>query len=106
MTCGYAVGSSWLSSAVYGSSADFLRTGCGLTASPSLRSPPEGRVTDPVDLEHLVHRARRDHLDPVAMAQLAVDNPHVGDDTAVGVVDRVEDQRAGRRVSDTDGGRR
>ena len=51
---------------------------------------------DHADLEHLVHDAGGHHLDPVAVAELAVDDPDVGDHAAVGVVDRVEDQRARR----------
>jgi hypothetical protein len=57
---------------------------------------------DHADLEHLVHDAVRHHLDPVAVAELAVDHPDVGDHAAVGVVDGVEDQRAGRRVGVAD----
>ena len=38
------------------------------------------------------------------MGELAVDHPHVRDDAAVGVVDRVEDQRAGGRVGVADRG--
>ena len=47
----------------------------------------------------------RHHLDPVAVAELAVDDADVGDHAAVGVVDRVEDQRPGRGVGVTDRGR-
>ena len=57
---------------------------------------------DDADLEHLVDGAGRHHLDPVAVAELAVDDPDVGDDAAVGVVDRVEDQRPRRGVGVTD----
>ena len=41
---------------------------------------------------------RRHHDDPLARVEVAVDDPDVGDDAAVGVVDRVEDHRAGRGV--------
>ncbi len=51
-----------------------------------------------------MHGARRHHLDPVAMGELAVDHAHVGDDPAVGVVDRVEDQGTGRCIGDALGG--
>ena len=47
----------------------------------------------------------RHHLDPVAVAELAVDDADVGDHAAVGVVDRVEDQRPGGGVGVTDRGR-
>jgi small subunit ribosomal protein S20 len=40
--------------------------------------------------------AHHEHL--LAVAQLPVDDPDIGDDAAIGVVDRVEDQRAGRTV--------
>ena len=60
---------------------------------------------DHADLEHLVHGAGRHHLDPVAVAELAVDHPDVGDHAAVGVVDGVEDQRARRGVGVADRGR-
>ena len=53
---------------------------------------------DDADLEHLVHGAGRHHLDPVAVRELAVDDADVRHDAPVGVVDRVEDQRARRRV--------
>ena len=45
------------------------------------------------------------HPDALALGELPVDDPDVGDDTAVGVVDRVEDHRAGGRVGDADRGR-
>ena len=38
------------------------------------------------------------HHDPLARGEPAVDDPDVRDDAAVGVVDRVEDHRPGRRV--------
>ena len=60
---------------------------------------------DHADLEHLVDGAGRHHLDPVAVAELAVDHADVGDDAAVGVVDRVEDQRPRRGVGVADRGR-
>ena len=53
---------------------------------------------DHADLEHLVDDAGRHHLDPVAVGELAVDHADVGDHAAVGVVDRVEDQRPRRGV--------
>ena len=53
---------------------------------------------DDADLEQLVGRPGRHHLDPLARGELAVDDAHVGDDAAVGVVDRVEDHRARRGV--------
>ena len=40
--------------------------------------------------------AGRHHLDPLARRELPVDDPDVGDDAAVDVVDRVEDHRARR----------
>ncbi len=61
---------------------------------------------DHPDLEHLVDGPGRHHLDPVAVGELAVDDADVGDHPAVGVVDRVEDQRPGRGVGDPDGGGR
>ena len=61
-----------------------------------------GLGADHADLEHLVHGVGRHHLDPVAVAELAVDDADVGDHAAVGVVDRVEDQGAGRRVGVAD----
>ncbi len=57
---------------------------------------------DHADLEHLVDRAGRHHLDPVAVAEPAVHDPDVGDDSAVGVVDGVEDQGPRRCVRVTD----
>ena len=50
-------------------------------------------------------RARRHHRDLLARVEVAVDDPDVGDDAAVGVVDRVEDHRAGRGVGVPDGRR-
>ena len=47
---------------------------------------------DDADLEHLVDGSGGHHLDPVAMAELAIDHADVGDDATVGVVDGVEDQ--------------
>ncbi len=38
------------------------------------------------------------HADPVAWLDPAVHHPHIGDHPAVDVVDRVEDQRPGRRL--------
>ena len=46
--------------------------------------------------------ARGHHLDPLARRDAPVDDPDVGDDAAVGVVDRVEDHRAGRGVGVAD----
>ena len=51
---------------------------------------------DHPDLEELVGRPRRHHDDPLARVEVAVDDPDVGDDPAVGVIDRVEDHRPGR----------
>ncbi len=65
----------------------------------------DGLGADDADLEHLVHGAGRHHLDPVAVGELAVDDPDVGDHAAVGVVDGVEDQGARGRVGVSDGGR-
>ena len=59
---------------------------------------------DHADLEQVVDRAGRHHLDLLARAQLAVDDADVGDDAAVGVVDGVEDHRAGGRVGVADRG--
>jgi len=50
------------------------------------------------DLEDLVLVLRRHHQAAVLGRQLAVDDADVGDDAAVGVVDRVEDHRAGRVI--------
>ena len=38
------------------------------------------------------------HQHALALGEPAVDDPDVGDDAAVGVVDRVEDERAGRGI--------
>ena len=57
------------------------------------------------DLQQLVSGAGRHHPDALALAERAVDDLHVGHDTAVGVVDRVEDHRAGGGVLDADRGR-
>ncbi|RPK76104.1 hypothetical protein EES45_23820 [Streptomyces sp. ADI97-07] len=56
------------------------------------------------DLQQLVGGSGRHHPDALALVELAVDDPDVGDDSAVGVVDRVEDHRAGRLVRPADGG--
>ncbi|CAB5014057.1 unannotated protein [freshwater metagenome] len=53
---------------------------------------------DDADLEELVNLAGRHHADLVAGRDAAVDDANVGDDAAVGVVDRVEDERARRGV--------
>ncbi len=45
-----------------------------------------------------MHGAGRHHLDPVAVRELAVDDADIRHDAPVGVVDRVEDQGARRRV--------
>ncbi len=74
-----------------------------LADGQALRRDRLGRVD--ADLEQLVRRARRHHLDLLARAEPAVDDAHVRDDAAVGVVDGVEDHGAGRRVGVTDGGR-
>ena len=50
-------------------------------------------------------RPGRHHDDALARVEVAVDDADVGDDAAVGVVDRVEDHRAGRGVG-VAGGRR
>lgn len=47
-----------------------------------------------------MHGAAGHHLDLVAVGQFPVDHPDVGDHAAVGVVDRVEDQRPRRSVLD------
>ena len=60
---------------------------------------------DDADLEQLVGGPRRHHHDALARVEVAVDDPDVGDDAAVGVVDRVEDHRAGRGVGVADRGR-
>ena len=49
-----------------------------------------------------MNRAGRHHLDLLASADASVNNTHVGHDTAVGVVDRVKDHRARRRISVAD----
>ncbi len=53
---------------------------------------------DHAHLEGLVHRLGREHQRPLPPGQPPVHHPDVGDHAAVGVVHRVEDQRAGRRV--------
>ncbi len=50
-------------------------------------------------------RPRRHHDDLLARVEVAVDDPDVGDDAPVGVVDRVEDHRAGGGVGVTGRGR-
>ena len=45
------------------------------------------------------------HRDPLTGGELAIDNAHVGDNTAVGVVDGVEDHCSGRCIGITDGRR-
>ena len=57
-----------------------------------------GLRRDDPDFEQFVGGAGGHHLDPLARDDLAVDDAHVGDHAAVGVVDRVEDHRARRRV--------
>ena len=61
-----------------------------------------GRVG--ADLQQLVGGAGGHHPDALALVELAVDDTDVGDDAAVGVVDRVEDHRAGGGVGDADRG--
>ena len=60
---------------------------------------------DHAHLEQFVHLAGEHHPDPLPGADVAVDDADVGDHAAVGVVHRVEDQRAGRggRVADRGG---
>ena len=58
---------------------------------------------DHADLERLVGAAGRHHQAALALGQQPVDHPHVRDDSPVGVVHRVEDQRAGRRGRITGG---
>ena len=53
---------------------------------------------DDADLQRVVRGAGGHHQALLAPGQPAVHHPDVGDDAAVGVVDRVEDQRAGRGV--------
>ena len=53
---------------------------------------------DDADLQCVVGGPGGHHEALLAPGQPAVHHPHVGHDTAVGVVDRVEDQRAGRRA--------
>ncbi len=60
---------------------------------------------DDPDLEQFVGGAGRHHLDLLARHDLAVDDANVGDDSAVGVVHRVEDHRACRCVGIADGRR-
>ena len=52
---------------------------------------------DHAHFERLVGGPGRHHHAALALGQQPVDDPDVGDDAAVGVVHRVEDQRAGRR---------
>ena len=54
------------------------------------------------DLEDLVRRPGRHHLDALARLQMAVDHAHVGDHAAVAVVHGVEDHgpRRGIRIAD------
>ena len=49
-------------------------------------------------------RAGREHQDALARRQVPVDDPDVGDDAAVGVVDAVEDHRPRRRIGVADRG--
>ena len=63
------------------------------------RGQPLGRPRPrrkPADLIDLVHLTRVHHPDLGPRQDLAVDHPHVGDDAAVGVVMRIEDQGAQR----------
>ncbi len=53
---------------------------------------------DHADLDRFVGHADAHHVQLLARAQLAIDHADVGDDAAIGVVDGVEDQCAGRRV--------
>ncbi len=53
---------------------------------------------DDAELQGLVDGLGGHHQHPLALGQPAVDHADVGDDPAVGVVDRVEDQRPGRGV--------
>ena len=64
-----------------------------------------GLRRDDAHLEQLVRGPRGHHLDPLAGRDPAVDDADVGDDAAVGVVDRVEDHRPGRGVGVADGSR-
>ncbi len=57
-----------------------------------------GLRRDHSHLERLVRRGGGHHQAALAPGQPAVDHPHVGDDAAVGVVDRVENEPAGRGV--------
>ena len=56
------------------------------------------------DLQHLGRAAGLHHADALAALERAVHQPHVGDHALVGVVLRVEDQRAQRRVASPCGG--
>ena len=87
--------------------ADVLHAGDQVADLPNAEVAGLDRLgTDHADLEHLVDHAGRHHLDPVAVRELAVDHPDVGDHAPVGVVDRVEDQRARRSVRVPDRRRR
>ena len=57
-----------------------------------------GSGRDDAEFQGLVDALGGHHQHPLALGEPAVDDPHVGDDAAVGVVDRVEDQRPGGRV--------
>ena len=62
---------------------------------------PSGRLRlgrDDAELEGVVSRPGRHHQALLPPGQIPVDDPDVGDDATIGVVDRVEDQRTGRRV--------
>ena len=84
--------------------ADVLHTGDQIA---DLADPDAGALdrlgADHPDLQHLVHDPVGHHLDPVAVGEVSVEDPDVGDHAAVGVVDRVEDQRASRGVGVADG---
>ena len=63
-----------------------------------------GLWRDHADLEQLVDGSRRHHLDALSGRDVTVDDADVGDDTAIRVIDRVEDHRPGRLVCVADRG--
>ena len=76
--------------------ADVLDAGDEVADLPDPETLRRHRLRrDHADLEQVVGGPRRHHDDPLTRVEVAVDDPDVGDDAAVGVVDRVEDHRPG-----------
>jgi hypothetical protein len=79
--------------------ADVLDAGDEVADLPDAEAVArDGLRGDDADLEQVVDGAGGHHLDLLARAEPPVDHADVGDDAAVGVVDRVEDHRSGGRV--------